>query len=399
MKSNAASLTSSRRAAFLFSLGIVLIAANLRAPITSLGPVLGDVQRALDLNDSAGGLLSALPLAVFAIVSLVAPALGRKLGAERALGAALVAIMGGTLFRSLAISYAIWVGTLVISTGIAVANVLLPGLVKRRYPKHAASLIGIYAAAMALFAGLGAGLAVPIAQLPGSNWRASLGVWSVCAAIALLAWLPQMRGAQYAVRSSAPPALAANKSPWTQAIGWQVSAFFAFQSIVFYSIVSWYATIAASRGVSAASAGVDLLLYQIVAIATNLGAAPIIKRTKDQRFIGAACGLLYLAGSVGMMLDVPRASLWLLVAGLGAGLSLTTSLSLFALRSASHEQAAELSGMAQFVGYGGGALGPVAFGALHEMTSNWNYSLAVLVAASMLVTLFAYQAGRDRTMV
>ncbi|SDR48549.1 MFS transporter, CP family, cyanate transporter [Paraburkholderia fungorum] len=399
MKSNAASFASSRRTAFLFSVGIVLIAANLRAPITSLGPVLGDVQRELGLNDAAGGLLSALPLAVFAIVSLVAPASGRKLGAERALGAALVAILTGTLFRSLAIHSAVWVGTLVISAGIAVANVLLPGLVKRRSPKHAASLIGIYAAAMALFAGLGAGLAVPIAHIPGSSWRVSLGVWSVCAAIALLAWLPQMRSGHREVRSPASAALATNRSPWTQAIGWQVSAFFAFQSIVFYSIVSWYATIAASRGVSPASAGVDLLLFQIVAIATNLGAAPIIKRAKDQRFIGAGCGLLYLAGSVGMMLDLPFSTLWLLVAGLGAGLSLTTSLSLFALRSASHEQAAELSGMAQFVGYGGGALGPIVFGVLHEMTSNWTYSLAILVAASMLVTLFAYQAGRDRTMV
>lgn len=399
MKSTATSFTSSRRGASLFSLGIILIAANLRAPITSLGPVLSDVQHELGLSDSAGGLLSALPLAVFAIISLVAPALGRKLGVERALATGLLAILIGTAFRSLPVPSAIWGGTLVISTGIAVANVLLPGLVKRRSPENAASLIGIYAAAMALFAGMGAGLAVPIAQIPGSNWRVSLGVWSVCAAIALLVWLPQMRGAQNELRSSAPRALVANKSPWKQAIGWQVAAFFAFQSIVFYSIVSWYATIAASRGVSPASAGVDLLLYRIVAIATNLGAAPIIKRTKDQRWLGAVCGFLYLAGCIGMMLNLPFPTLWLLVAGLGAGLSLTTSLSLFALRSASHEQAAKLSGMAQFVGYGGGALGSVIFGALHEATSNWTYSLAILVAASMLVTLFAYQAGRDRTMV
>ena len=360
--------------------------------------MLGEVQHELGLNDSTGGLLSALPLAVFAIVSLVAPALGRKLGTERALGAALLAILIGTVFRSLSVSYAIWVGTLVISTGIAVGNVLLPGLVKRRFPEQATSLIGIYAATMALFAGLGAGLAAPIAQIPGSSWRAALGIWSVCAAVALLAWLPQMRGAQHGARSSVSPAMVANRSPWGQAIGWQVSAFFAFQSIVFYSIVSWYATIAASRGVSAASAGVDLFIFQIIAIVTNLGAAPIIKKTKDQRFIGAVCGLLYLTGSVGVMVDVPLSKLWLMVAGLGAGLSLTTSLSLFALRSASHEQAAKLSGMAQFIGYAGGALGPVAFGALHEMTSNWTYSLAILVVASLLVTLFAYQAGRDRTM-
>jgi len=399
MESTAAPSTSSRHTAFFFTLGIVLIAANLRAPITSLGPLLGDVQSELGLSDAAGGLLSALPLVIFGIVSLVAPVLGRKLGADRGLGAALVAILVGTLLRSLAIPSALWIGTLVLSAGIAVANVLLPGMVKHRYPAHAASLIGIYAAAMALFAGLGAGLAVPIAHIPGSNWRVSLGVSSVFSAVALIAWFPRMRSAPPNSHASATRKAAAHRSPWKQVIGWQVSAFFAFQTIVFYSIVSWYATIAASRGVSAASAGVDLLLFQVIAIATNLAAAPIIKRTKDQRYIGAACGLLYLTGTLGMILNAPFPTLWLMIAGLAAGLSLTTSLSLFALRAATHEQAAELSGMAQFVGYGAGALGPILFGVLHEMTANWTYSLASLVAASTLVTLFAYQAGRGRTMV
>ncbi|ALM86002.1 MFS transporter [Bordetella sp. N] len=399
MKSTAAPITSSRRAAFFFTLGIVLIAANLRAPITSLGPLLGDVQSELGLNDAIGGLLSALPLVVFGIVSLVAPALGRKLGADRGLAASLIAICIGTLIRSLPLPSALWVGTLILSAGIAVANVLLPGLVKYRYPNHAASLIGIYAAAMALFAGLGAGLAVPLAHASGSSWRISLGGWSIFSGLALLAWLPQIRAARHRIHSSATARPEAHRSPWKQVIGWQVSAFFAFQTVVFYSIVSWYATIVASRGVSAATAGVDLLLFQVIAIATNLAAAPIIKRTKDQRLIGAACGLLYLTGTFGMMVTAPFPLLWLMIAGLGAGLSLTTSLSFFALRSVTHEQAAELSGMAQFVGYGAGALGPVLFGVVHQVTSDWTYSLAILVAASVLVTVFAYQSGRSRTMI
>jgi MFS transporter, CP family, cyanate transporter len=179
MKASATSPASSRRSTFSFFLCIVLIAANLRAPITSLGPVLGDVQSALGLNDSIGGFLSAFPLIVFAALSLVAPAFGRAVGAERGLGVALLAILLGTVLRSAPFASAIWVGTVVVSTGIAVGNVLLPGLVKRRVPKHAAALIGVYAAAMATFAGLGAGLAVPISQLPGSSWRLSLGVWAV----------------------------------------------------------------------------------------------------------------------------------------------------------------------------------------------------------------------------
>jgi MFS transporter, CP family, cyanate transporter len=398
MRSNSTSAASSRRPVFFFCLGIVLIAANLRAPITSLGPVLGNVQTDLKLNDADGGLLSALPLVVFAIVSLFAPAIGRTLGDERGLGAALAAILVGTVYRSLHASMAIWTGTIVISAGIAMANVLLPGLVKRRFPDEAASLIGIYAATMALFAGLGAGLAVPISDLPHSNWRVSLGVWSFFAAAAFAAWIPQMRTTRGALRSAPQTTLVPYRSPWRQAVGWQVSAFFAFQTVVFYSIVSWYATIAISRGVSPALAGVDMLLYQVVAILTNLGAAPLLRRTADQRWIGASCGLLYFVGTAGMFFASPYPRLWLMMAGLGAGLSLTTSLSFFALRSKDHKQAGELSGMAQFVGYGGGALGPILFGLLHETTSTWTLSLGMLVIASALVGLFAFLSGRRRTM-
>ncbi len=71
-----------------------------------------------------------MQLIVFALLSLVAPAIERNFGTERGLGAALVAIMLGTVFRSMNIPYAIWIGTLVINAGIAIGNVLLPVLVK-----------------------------------------------------------------------------------------------------------------------------------------------------------------------------------------------------------------------------------------------------------------------------
>jgi MFS transporter, CP family, cyanate transporter len=397
MKASSLIPASSRRSTLFFSLCIVLIAANLRAPITSLGPVLGQVQSALGLNDSAGGFLSALPLIVFAMLSLVAPAFGRAVGVERGLGAALLAILVGTVLRSTPVAFAIWVGTVVISAGIAIGNVLLPGLVKRRVPEHAAAVIGVYAAAMATFAGLGAGLAVPISQLPSSSWRMSLGVWAVLAAVALAVWMPQTRCAEHPASGGRLNATR-HASPWTQTIGWHVSAFFACQSFVFYSIVSWYTVIVSSRGASAAAAGVALLLYQLVAIATNLGAAPIIKRARDQRGIGTLCGALLLVGTVGLASGAPAPTAWLLIAGLGAGLSMTTCLSLFGLRSSSHEQAAELSAMAQFVGYAGAAVGPVIFGALHQATSSWTLPLATLVGISILVVIFAYLAGRNKTM-
>jgi MFS transporter, CP family, cyanate transporter len=165
VKTAAVSSSSSRRTGFLVFLGVVLIGANLRAPITALGPVLGRVQSDLSLNDTGAGLLGALPLIVFALLSLIAPAFGRSVGEERSLGLSLALILIGTIVRSLPLPTALWSGTLFISGGVAIANVILPSYVKREFHDCAATLIGAYAAAMATCAGVSTGIAVPSPRL------------------------------------------------------------------------------------------------------------------------------------------------------------------------------------------------------------------------------------------
>jgi len=376
-------------------LGIVLVGANLRTPITGLGPVLPDIQASLSLTGTAAGILNALPLLLFAVLSLAAPSIGRHHGLERVLGLAMVAILAGTTIRSLALPGALWLGTALLSAGIAFGNVLLPGLVKRDFPDRAAGLIGLYAAAMAGMAGLSAGLAVPIARLPGSDWRWSLGVWGVLSAVTLVVWMPQWRASQHrllAEGAHGTPVV----SPWRHPIGWQVSLFFAFHSFVFYALVDWFASYVAGSGFTLATAGLYLLVYQVVAVGTNLGTAPLIRRFRDQKLLGFGCGLLLLAGSVGLLLWPGLSLLWLVSAGLGAGVAMVTSLSLFALRTHDHHQAATLSSMAQFIGYLGAAAGPLLVGLLHDLTGAWTAPLGLLVAASLLVTVFATLAGRSQ---
>lgn len=376
-------------------LSLVLVGANLRAPITSLGPVLPEMQRELHLDGLSAGLLNALPLLIFALLSLVAPSVGKRHGLERVVGVALLAIVVGTVVRSLPGTGLIWIGTLLLSAGIAVGNVLLPGLVKRDFPQHAATLIGLYAAAMAGTAGIAVGLAVPISHIHGSGWRWSIGIWAVVAVVTLIAWVPHWKR-QHVTVSVAAAAGSGIRSPWRSGIGWQVSLFFATHSLVFYALVDWYASYAASRGISTATSGIYLLVYQVVAVATNLGSASLIRRFRDQRGLGLACGLALVIGTGGLLL-APRYSLvWLIFGGLGAGIAMVTSLSLFALRTRDHHQAAALSGMAQFVGYLGAAAGPLLVGLFHDATGGWTVPLLFLLGISVLVTCFATLAGRDR---
>lgn len=211
----------------------------------------------------------------------------------------------------------------------------------------------------------------------------------------LIIWIPQLSGkAQRAapVATLFKPAV----SVWRHAIGWQVSLFFALHSFVFYSVIDWYSSYAASVGISASRAGTYLLVFQVVAVATNLGSASLIKRAHDQVALGFTCGLLLLIGSAGLLVAPSWSLLWLISNGLGAGIAMVTSLSLFALRTHHHQQAAELSGMAQFVGYSGAALGPLLFGIAHDATGGWVSPLLMLTGCSALVIVFASLAGRRR---
>jgi CP family cyanate transporter-like MFS transporter len=389
---------SARRRLYILTLGIILIGANLRAPVTAIGPLLSDIQSSLHLSNGQAGMLNALPLAIFALLSLVAPAVGRKIGIEKVLGLALAAIAIGIGLRSLPYSGALWVGTGLLSIGIAFGNVLLPGLVKRDFPHQTGRLIALYAAAMAGTAGLATGLAIPLAQLPGSDWRWATAGWLILPSITLLVWIPQMRGQQHHRGGTANNGsdVARRTSPWRHAIGWQVSIFFVLHSMVFYSIVGWFTSYAASAGISAATAGLYLLVYQVVAVATNLGCASLIKRFRDQTFLGLVCGVLLLTSTAGLTF-APRFSLiFLIIGGLGAGVAMVTSLSLFALRTHDHSQASALSGMAQFVGYIGAAAGPMVVGVLRDLTGSWTVPMSSLVIASALVIVFATLAGRAR---
>lgn len=374
-------------------IGILLIAANLRAPITSLGPVLDQVQQYFSLSSAAAGLLNALPLLMFASASPLAPWLTRRFGLEQALFGALCLIAIGCIIRSSGTYTGLWLGTLLIGGGIATANVLVVPLVNRDFPSHAALCVGLYAATMALMAALASGLSAPLSVLTGYTWKISLGVWFVLALVAIACWLPHLKRARGRV-PAAPPA--ASKSVWGSAIAWQVSMFMALQTVTFYTLIDWYPAMASSVGIGASESGVHLFAYQAIAVVANLSTSIAIKRLKDQRLLGFLCSLAITVGMAGLVWAPAFSLIWLLFAGVGAGMSMVTCLTLLGLRVRDHHQASSLSAMAQCVGYGLGSVGPFLAGWLHGVFGTWQVSLWLLLSAACLQIVFAVLAGRNR---
>jgi CP family cyanate transporter-like MFS transporter len=385
----------SRNRGALLLVGILLVAANLRPSITSVGPVLGTIRESLHLSSGTASALISVPLVAFALISPVAPALARRLGMERAIGAALGALAVGIVIRSLPWLPGLWIGTALLGVAIAVLNVIMPALIKRDYPERIGQLTGTYSAIQAAVAAIAAGVAVPIAGVAPEGWRLSLGIWAGLAIVALAVFAPQLRRRTLPISSTTGPA-ETYRSPWSSALAWQVTAFMGVQSTVFYILIAWLPSIEQSTGVDAATAGFHQLLLNALGIAGSLLVATVLPRLRDQRLIVAATSALSAIAIIGVMTDPALNALWISIGGLGLGASFVLAVSLFGLRTSHHTQTAALSGMAQSVGYLLAATGPILIGVLHDATNGWTVALVVilgLLVAQLLVGMFA---GRRR---
>jgi len=383
--------------------GLLLIAANLRAGITTIGPVLTELQRDLGLSSLAASILISLPLLAFAVISPVTPALARRLGLEQSLALGLAALVVGLVTRSLPAQATLWVGTALVGVAIAVLNVALPALVKRDFPTRIGQITGAYSAVQSIFAAIAAGVAIPVAHATDLGWRLPLAMWAGVALLAFGVMAPQLR------RHTVVPARQDDlridshsfenrpwRSPWRTALGWQVTAFMGIQSIGYYIFITWLPSIERAAGTSETAAGMHQFLLNGCAIIGSISCSALLPRLRDQRALAAGVPVLTVTAGVGLLLAPAWGALWAAMIGVAGGVTIVLSLSFFGLRTRHHSQASDLSGMAQCVGYLFAAAGPVAIGALHDATGSWTPALVVSIALQVVLIGFGYLAGRDR---
>ena len=172
---------------------LIFVALNLRMAITAVPPVLTQIQRDTGLGSVGSGLLTALPVFCFGAMASSAPALARRLRMGPVVGLTMAVVAVGCAVRLAPSVAALFLGTAIIGSGIAVANVLLPGVIKRDFKDFAGPMIAVYALALSLGGTIPAGLTIPIEELIGGGWRPAVAVWGIAALIALVLWLPRAR--------------------------------------------------------------------------------------------------------------------------------------------------------------------------------------------------------------
>lgn len=380
---------------FLLIGGILLVAANLRAPVTGVAPLLGMIRDSTGISAAQAGALTTLPLVAFAAISPFAGLLARAWGIERSLFAALFLIGFGSTVRSLDPVWCLFLGTGLIGAGIAIANVLLPSLLKRDFPHRVGELTGAYALTAGLVAALVSALAAPLATLPGWGWREALAAFLVFPVVAAIVWAPQLASHTAPARTTEPTRL--GEPIWRTALAWQVTFFMGFTSLVYYVVVGWLPTILVATGYSADAAGAIHGVSQLATAVPGLLVAPLIGRLKDQRGLAVSASLLTCLSLLGLWFMPAWAMVWAGLFGFGTGAAFILALSFISLRANNAQRATALSGMAQCVGYSLAAAGPPLAGYLHDHSGGWSLPLACCVAGTLIMAVLGSFAGRSRT--
>ncbi|MBJ9276455.1 CynX/NimT family MFS transporter [Citrobacter amalonaticus] len=373
--------------------GILMIATTLRVTFTGAAPLLEAIRTDYGLTTAQTGLLTTLPLLAFALVSPLAAGIARRIGMERSLFAAMLLICAGVAVRSLPDAALLFLGTATIGCGIALGNVLLPGLIKRDFSQHVARLTGAYSLTMGAAAALGSALVVPLA-LSGFGWRGALLLLMVFPLLALLIWLPQWRNAAHANVTTSRTLHA--RGIWRSPLAWQVTLFLGINSLIYYVIIGWLPAILISHGYSEAQAGSLHGLLQLATASPGLLIPLVLHRFHDQRCIAALVSLMCAVGAAGFWFMPDQAVLWTLLFGFGSGATMILGLTFIGLRASSAHQAAALSGMAQSVGYLLAACGPPLMGRIHDAQGNWQIPLLTVAALAIVMAIFGLYAGRNK---
>jgi CP family cyanate transporter-like MFS transporter len=378
--------------AWLLVLGIILAALNLRTAVTSVGPVLDQITSALGMTAVGVGLLTTLPVLIFASVGAVTPALARRIGEHRLLLLSLIVLGAGLLIRSMVGSAEVFLyaSALALSGG-AVGNVLIPSLIKRHFPGRAGTMTTVYTTALAVGTMLAAAATVPIERAADGNWHVALGVWGALAAVAAVPW--------FALSRREPERHGADGGTGARALlrsrlAWAVAAYFGTQSMVAYIMFGFLPKILIDGGYTTAQAGLVLGVFTAIGIPVSLFVPAIASRFTDQRPVVVAFVLFYTAGFSGLWL-APSSMAWIFASLVGIGMgSFPLALTMLAMRTRTPEATAALSAFGQSTGYLIAGAGPLVVGILHESSGGWTMPFLLLFAVVAAQLVAGWYAGR-----
>ncbi len=373
---------------------VLLIGFNLRPAITTVALFIGDIRHDLGLSALGISLLTMLPVVCLGLFAPAAPTLARRFGTEAVVLASLLGIAIGCAVRSFG-TVPLYLGTLIIGASMCFLGVLSPVIVKRDFPHRVGLMMGLYTMLICLGPAFATATAVPMQRLLAGSWELVLLFWGLPALIAAVVFIPQLFRYERARGVAAAHVRGLLRDP----LAWQVTGFFGLITSLAYAVFNWGPSMLQARGLDAATSGLVVSICYVAQMVTGLLAPIFAGRQRDQRLIIAVMVVLTAAGLFGFVF----APVWSLTAfsimlGLGQGGAFGVALLLFVLRAGDQHAAAQLSALAQTVGYVvGGLIGPFAVGVIYEWGGSWSVVSIFYFAVGLASLVLGLGAGRART--
>lgn len=392
----------------LLLLSIIGISFSLRAPITSIGPLAGLIHTDLNVSNGFIGFITTLPLIAFSVCSPLIPRISGRIGIGRTMLSGLIFIVVGGVIRSYTGTAGLLIGTALIGVGISAANVLVPSIVKLKYPDRIGIITSIYITSIAIFASIGAGASYPLAS-SGLGWKTASFVWIGIAVLAILAWMPQRNldtGASDLDRGAAAAAGAGGgklrknindgRNIWKSPLAWYITLFMGFQSLNYYSLTAWIPSILESSGMTPAAAGYMAFWFQLIGIPFSFLTPILASKAKNQKTIVVGSCIGYFSGLI-LLLSVhsyAAVAVALLLLSNGGTASFGWSMAMISMKAGDAEEAVKLSGMSQAVGYMLAAIGPTLCGAIYDLTETWSIVMGLFLATTTVMVITGILAAK-----
>lgn len=382
-----------KKQSLFFVPGIILIGVSLRTPFTVLPIILGNISQGLEVEVSSLGVLTSLPLLMFTLFSPFSTQLAQKIGLEHLFTYSLFFLTIGSLIRLINMPL-LYLGTLMVGASVAVINVLLPSLIQANQPKKIGFLTTLYVTSMGIATALASYLAVPITQ--ASSWKGLILLLTLLCLATFLVWLPNHR---YNHRLAPQTKQKSQIKVMRNKQVWAIIIFSGFQSLIFYTVMTWLPTMSIHAGLSSHEAGLLTSILSLISIPFSM-TIPSLTTSLSTRNRQLMLTLVSLAGVVGIsMLFFPINNFiyWLaihLLIGTATSALFPYLMVNFSLKTSAPEKTAQLSGLSQTGGYILAAFGPTLFGYSFDLFHSWVPSVAALLLIDILMTVALFTVDR-----
>ena len=382
-----------KKQSFFFVLGIVLIGTVLRSPFTALPTILGDIAQGLGVEVSSLGILTSLPLLMFAFFSAFASRLAQKIGLEHLFTYCLLLLTVGSVIRIFNLPL-LYLGTLIVGASIAIFNVLLPSMIQANQPQKISLLTTLYVTAMGISTAIASYLSVPITQ--ASSWKGLILVLSFLCLVTLLVWLPNHRHNHH-LESQNEKQVKENILKSKDV--WAIIIFGGLQSLLFYTSMTWLPTMAVSAGISNSDAALLASIFSLISIPFSMTVPSLTTRLSDshRRIMLAIISIAGMMGIAMLLYPANNFLYWLVVhllIGTACSALFPYLMVCFSLKTSSPEKTAQLSGLAQTGGYILAAFGPALFGYSFELFQSWIPAVLALLAIDIIMTISLFMVDR-----